>query len=257
MKKFQFKNIDLRKKTVAFTWDDNFESHYKIIAPIFMDFDLRCTFYINPGEEEFNEKHFNGYKQISELGFEIGSHGYTHHHFSKLTQENFIYQLSESNKCIQALLSTTPSTFAFPHHDFTIDMLELTKKVYFETRNTLTNSKRFSLKSNTDPQSITEVLTDLHNNKYDLIFSGHGVYVKTLNISECGYEPISIRTLVKILEIISSCSNIQVCTFEQACLKSYISVNCNYTIDYCFLTDDDLLFLQQFGLTKERIMQII
>lgn len=32
---FEFNHIDPQKGTVVFTWDDNLDSHFKIIAPIF------------------------------------------------------------------------------------------------------------------------------------------------------------------------------------------------------------------------------
>lgn len=155
---FYFDNINPQKKSIIFTWDDNFERHIKYIAPVFKRYHKKCTFYINPGETNFKDLLQSGYSALAYEGFEIGSHGYTHHHYSKLSLTDQIYQLKKSKEEITNVLRIIPVTFAFPHHDFTSDMLREAKKVYFETRNTLNNTPRFSLKSHTSLSSVQKAI---------------------------------------------------------------------------------------------------
>lgn len=257
MEKYYFNHLNISKNSVVFTWDDNFSSHYDIIAPIFLDYNYRCTFYINPGENNFINLYYKGYQNICNKGFELGSHGYTHHHFGKYSFYDFAFQLNESRKIIQELFSVTPSTFAFPHHDSTNEKLEYSKSVYLETRNSLKNSKRFSLKTNTNTNSILHAIEDSANKKYTLVFSGHSILNDVIDIKECGYEPIRIRTLITILEALYNNKDIEVCTFEQSCLKTYIVNNCKYNNSYFELTENHKKVLENFGLNEERIIQII
>lgn len=257
MEKYFFNKLLIEKNSVVFTWDDNFSAHFEIIAPIFLEFKYRCSFYINPGEIDFIKKYYRGYKTIHDVNFEIGSHGYTHHHFSKYDNTAYSYQLSKSKEIIKEYFGTNPTTFAFPHHDFTEEMLKRAKYFYFETRNTLSYSKRFSLKTNSSIEQIKSALEDTCENGQDLIFSGHSISNKLHSIEECGYEPISIRFLINILYFLSENQNIQVCTFEEACLKNYIKYNCFHTNTMFELNKSDLEYLEKYGLGKERILEII
>lgn len=197
-------NKDELKRKIIFTWDDNSCRHYRYIAPLFEKYGLRCTFYINPGWTSFEKKFLKGYTMLNKAGFEIGSHGFTHKNMTKLSSEDYLIQLVKSKQLIQQWFNQPIQTFAFPHHEYTMDMLQLAKKYFIETRNTLQNSVRYSLKSNTSILQIKEIdiITKLHNK--NLIFSGHSVALNTFEIGNpckaAGYEPILIETLEKILQ---------------------------------------------------------
>ena len=93
-----FSKINPNKLSVSFTWDDNFTRHIEFIAPKFEKYNLRCTFYINPGEPDFPARLYEGYAKLAKDNFELGSHGYTHHHFTKLGDLNYIDQISAVKK---------------------------------------------------------------------------------------------------------------------------------------------------------------
>lgn len=250
-----FSKISPQKSSVIFTWDDNFKCHYEQIAPMFLTYNHYCTFYINPGEENFR-LYENGYKKIADLGFELGSHGHTHHHFSKLSNVEFLYQLSESQKAISKLLGIKPSTFAFPHHDFDENMLVEARKLYFETRNTLSNAKRFSLKTNINMDTIYATLKNTIISQNDLVFSGHGIMDDT-NIDASGYEPIYLSCLDKIICMIKQFKDLEICTFLQASIKSYIISNCIYDEKSFVLEQKQIELLKKYGITEERLLNLI
>lgn len=257
MKKFEFRKIDPQKEVVSFTWDDNLTSHSDIIAPIFIQFNKRCSFYINPGESNFFTLFLGSYRHLKAQGFEIGSHSYTHCHLSSLSGMEYINQIKSASDSIESNFGVRPSTFAFPHHDFDEKMLSQARSLYIETRNTLYNSVRFSLKTATSLERIEEALKEARKNSHTLVFSGHGAFNEGSNLDICGYEPVSNQKLQKILEITDRYPELQVCTFEQAVLKTYLLLNCKNDGQNVWIDDMQISYLQQYGLTVERISELI
>jgi len=255
--KFKFHNISPDKGTVVFTWDDNSVSHEKIIAPIFRENGRRCTFYVNPGASDFSMCFSSMYQKLNSQGFEIGSHGYSHQHLSLLSGNSLISQLKNSQKQIEHLLHKRPVTFAFPHHDYDMYMLSQARNLYFETRNSLYLSKRFSLKTATLIESIDEALTEAEISDYTLIFSGHGAYDGDYLMDLFGYEPISANKIWSILKLIETHINLQICTFEQAALKTYLMLYGAISGDNIDLDEVQMAFLNQYGLSSERISNLI
>lgn len=254
---FYFANISPEKKSIIFTWDDNFDRHIKYIAPIFKRYNKKCTFYINPGEANFSDLLQSGYSALAYEGFEIGSHGYTHHHYSKLSSNDQVYQLKKSKEEITKNIGITPITFAFPHHDFTSKMLKKAKEIYFETRNTLNNTPRFSLKSHTTMASIKKAIDDAVSQKHSLVFSGHSVILEA-DIECDGYEPLPINVLENIIDFAIEYDDIiEVCTFSQATLKEYIVSNCQYNNQIFRLSKKQLAYLAAFGLSVKRIEELV
>ena len=255
---FAFSNINPNKLSFSFTWDDNFERHIKYIAPIFDKYHKKCTFYINPGEPDFKGQLQSGYNMLAHRGFEIGSHGYTHHHFSHLSSYDYSCQLIKSRELIGLLLGTSPVTFAFPHHDYTPEMLEQAKTIYFETRNTLNNSQRFSLKSYTTSSEIQSVVQNAISSGRSIVFSGHSIRLNSINDIIDGYEPVSIDVLNDAISIILKNHVIaEICTFCQAALKTYIKTNCVYTNEAVSISKEQIAYLKRFGLTPRRIEELI
>lgn len=254
---FKFLKLSPDKGTVVFTWDDNSISHGKIIAPIFLENGKRCTFYINPGAANFATYFSSMYQGLSLQGFEIGSHGYTHQHLSPLSGIVLISQLRNSQVQIESLLHKRPVTFAFPHHDYDAHMLSQARNFYFETRNSLFFSNRFSIKTDTLIESIDETLTEAEMGGYTLVFSGHGAYDGEYQMDAFGYEPISAIKIKKILNLVENHTNLQVCTFEQAALKTYLLLHGKLLEGAIHLDAVQMAFLNQYGLTPERISDLI
>lgn len=255
---YPFKKINPNKISFSFTWDDNFESHCSIIAPLFESYHKLCTFFVNPGEPDYQEYLGQKYAHLAKIGFEIGSHGYTHHHFSSLSQKVFCYQLEKSQKAIWDTTGVIPIVFAFPHHDFTTPMLKCAKEVYFETRNTLHNTSRFSFKTNTSHEKVESVIKNAINNKQSYVFSGHSVILDSNIQKDDGYEPLKFNLLKDTLNVISTFSEVsEICTLGQAALKEYICCNCNYSNTSFYISRTQLIYLEHFGLTSERIKEMV
>lgn len=255
---FLFSKLHPNKLSISFTWDDNFPRHIESIAPAFEQYNMKCTFYVNPGEPNFVARLATQYAQLSLAGFEIGSHGHTHHHFTKLNERDYMDQLIQSKKAIGLLTQKIPVTFAFPHHDFTEIMLHKARSIYFETRNTLRHTQRYGLKSNTTLNDIDNVLERAILNKNSIVFSGHSVILPSDKNNIDGYEPVPIDCLQNILKKVSSYKTYaDVCTFEQASFKEYILNNCSYNNEKFELTQQQSTFLESYGIASDRIEEIV
>lgn len=258
LQEYVFNTINPYKLSFSFTCDDNFEAHIKWIAPIFESYQKKCTFFVNPGEPDYQEFLGKEYAQLARQGFEIGSHGYTHHHFSTLSDTVYNYQLIKSKEAIFKTTGIIPFVFAFPHHDFTTQMLNKAKEIYLETRNTLHNTPRFSFKSNTALEAIQKAIDSAISNRHSLVFSGHSICMNA-NIQNCdGYEPIPLKLLNETLKVLLQYNEVsEICTFGQAALKDYICNNCTYTDKTFYISNNQLSYLQQYGLTIKRIEELV
>ena len=243
METIRLSKTSSHKGIVTFTWDDNSKTHYQILAPIFEKYNSRCTFYINPGEKGFRKSHEDGYKMLSAHGFEMGSHGYTHHYFSTLSSKEFVQQLTNAREDILTMFGRVPTTFAFPHHDFDYPMLH--------------NAKRFSLKTAASIDSVGEAIINAINEGYTLVFSGHGMIDPNISLESSGYEPISSEILSGILDLLSHYSELQIITFEQAAILSFLRLHCEIEESKVLITDDQLNYLGKFGLDAERIAELL
>jgi peptidoglycan/xylan/chitin deacetylase (PgdA/CDA1 family) len=225
---------------------------------IFKDFGLNTTFYIVPGEPEFALKYAEQYSRLSLAGHEIGSHTYTHPHMTTLTVGEAQSEFIKAITAITALTSIYPSTFAFPHHDNNNLLVQLVKDVHFETRNTLKNASRLSLKTNTSIINVREQLKTAIARHSNVTFSGHSVISPPDSFYEPNYEPVNRQLVIDILRTLSDKSMpFEVLTFEQSAMKEYIKAHTVYDKGGCFLENNQMSFLASFGIDSIRLESII
>lgn len=106
-------------------------------------------------------------------------------------------------------------------------------------------------------ESVDESLTEAEVGGYTLVFSGHGAYDGEYQMDAFGYEPVSAIKIQKILKLIEKHTNLQVYTFEQAALKTYLLLHGKLLGETVYLDNVQMAFLNQYGLTKERISDLI
>lgn len=138
------KKIDVKKCYVSFTFDDGFEECYTKIAPVLNKFNNKACFFINPGFINGDEKYkinflnnivftqsgkksmtWNQIKELKSQGHTIGSHTMDHCRLNG-NDENYPYQIGESQKIIEQQLNTTCDYFAYTYgklSDFSKDAL--------------------------------------------------------------------------------------------------------------------------------------
>lgn len=254
---FKFNNILLDRITVCFTWDDNFAEHKIFIAPLFLNHNISCTFFINVGDKNFTEEIANNYMYLYKTGFEIGSHSLNHFNLISLNKTDIIRQIKGSLDQMEDIFNHRPTTFAFPYHDYNKYIFDKVKKYFFETRNSLNNSVRIDLHTLTSNLDIVNEITKAIINRYNIVFAGHSIKSLKDNISS-GYHPILLDTLDKILNFVKyNREKINILTFEQSALKEYIKKNCRFNQTHCFISNYDQLYLSNFGLTIDKLRKLM
>ena len=260
----RFHKVHPDKIPVSFTWDDNFSRHTEYIAPAFLTRDMRCTFYINPGEDDFEQKHLSGYKTLLRQGFEIGSHGYLHENLCDLSYAASVDIVQSAIVSIQKLFQLYPATFAFPYHDFNEETLLMVRSHHLETRNTLARSKRIGIKTDISLEDMLCAVCESIEEKHALVFSGHSVILSPAEATDeqlkdqTGYNPILLDDLTRLLDfILTKNEYIEVLTFEQAALKEYVLRHCEITGDSFTITQEQLDSLKPYRIDIDRLSQLI
>ncbi len=260
----RFQNVDPNKTAVCFTFDDNFFRHSELVAPAFLQRGLRCTFYINPGTEDFLSRHQTRYSKLLKQGFEIGSHGYVHDNLSKLEPADAEKNLRDAARRIESCYHVYPSTFAFPYHDVTDETLAMARSMHIETRNMLAHSRWFAIKTAIPLSDMLTAAEQCSEGKRPLVFSGHSVILTPEEAdderlkSETGYNPILLDDLCALLDFIQARSEkIQVLTFEQASLLAYIEKNGEINGDSLTISQEHLQRLEAFGIGLERFCKLM
>ncbi len=202
--------------SVVFTWDDNFKRHFLLTAPIFEKHSMTCTFYVMPGEEGYMAE---DYKKLIEKGFEMGSHGYTHDDFTKMTLSEARENMEKSIAEMEHSLGVRPKTFAFPYHRYNDELLYAARSYFAETRNTLENSVRFDIMSKTTFKDMKDAVCKALEENKNIVFAGHASFSENDKISEpSGYEPIRCAELERMLCYLEELHDkIKVRTLAQAC----------------------------------------
>jgi len=254
-------NIPENKIIVTFTWDDNSSRHYSLLAPIFWENNFRCTFYVVPGAQEFDSNYYNEYYKLAKQGFEIGSHSFSHYYMTSLSEEQKEKELSDAAQKIYQQFNIYPLTFAFPNHDYNNLLVEQARVFHLETRNTLANSKRFSIKTKTSFQSIKDAIEEAYENDITLVFSGHSLITEQEYLNGLpgeGYEPMQVPLLKQLVAYLRTIDyKIDVITFARAALRQWIKNEGTYNGGEWNVTKDKIGRLARFNITNENIATLI
>ncbi len=188
------------KINICFTWDDNFHRHTKFIAPLFEKYGYLCTFYPIPGEEYFERDFAGEYRSLAAKGFELGSHGFSHVNFLKLSEEERRKNMEKSVSAMERYFGIRPETFAFPYHLYDGRSLEIAHEYFIETRNTLCNSRRFDIKTQHTTADFIKAVDEAVRDGKNLVFAGHAAVDEPDTFPEDPvYEPVKIKVLEEVL----------------------------------------------------------
>lgn len=107
---------DDKRAAVCYTFDDNCNSSFTKIAPLFQEYGYRCTFFIVPGSIKTTTE-WAGWKALSAQGFGIGNHTMSHRDLTSLNSLQALdEQVNASFDMIEAKLNQAPLAFAAPGH---------------------------------------------------------------------------------------------------------------------------------------------
>ncbi|CAN5326638.1 polysaccharide deacetylase family protein [soil metagenome] len=113
---------------IALTFDDGYTSDIEIVLPILSALNFSATFFpfLNcigqPGRATWQQL-----RKLSDLSFEIGSHGVSHTVFSKLSSADQEKELRFSKSILEKQLGITINHFSLPYGWYTNKIIENTK----------------------------------------------------------------------------------------------------------------------------------
>lgn len=115
--------VETYKPLVAISFDASWGAeHTEDILDTLDEYGVKGTFFlVNIWLEDYPEMA----AQIAERGHEIGLHSTTHPHFTELSEEQILSELSDNYAMIQEVTGYTPTLFRPPFGDYNNQVVEL------------------------------------------------------------------------------------------------------------------------------------
>jgi peptidoglycan/xylan/chitin deacetylase (PgdA/CDA1 family) len=113
--------IDLSEKKgfYAITFDDGFRDNLTVALPLLEKYDLPMTLFAVAGF--IGQENYLSARELKTLArhplVTIGSHGLNHKHFSKLSPEEAIFELTESKRILEEITRKEIDLLAYPYGD--------------------------------------------------------------------------------------------------------------------------------------------
>lgn len=109
------------KAAVSYTFDDGLAEHYTMLMPILDSLGIKGTFWIVGRNIEIRKKMreaesmtWEQVKALGNHGHEIGSHGYTHTNFKKLSFDGIAHEIDRNDSVIFLNTGFHPHTLCYP-----------------------------------------------------------------------------------------------------------------------------------------------
>lgn len=125
----------LPEKCVVLTFDDGYASHFTFVKDVLDRFNANATFYIVEDRLSYGikDRNLENLKKLSDAGYEIGVHTYSHPNFSELDYDETYFQISKSKKFLEDNLGIEVKTFSYPFGIVNEYSLNILKDLGFET----------------------------------------------------------------------------------------------------------------------------
>ncbi len=108
----------LPEKSVLITLDDGWLDNYLYAFPILKDKKIPATIFINPGLMGFN-KDLLSWEQVGEMNesgwIQFASHGHNHKRLRDLSDEDALFELTESKKALEGFYKRPAVSFCYPY----------------------------------------------------------------------------------------------------------------------------------------------
>lgn len=107
-------------RTVILTFDDAVKNHLPIVAPLLKEYGFGATFFPTFFTEEWRKENgehlltMEEIKAISDMGFEIGNHTFSHLNMQELSTEEAEKEIGKINDLFASVNIPPPVSFAYP-----------------------------------------------------------------------------------------------------------------------------------------------
>jgi peptidoglycan/xylan/chitin deacetylase (PgdA/CDA1 family) len=129
------------QKSFVITFDDGYETVYKVAFPILQNYDMSATIFLTVGENgsrkigerlpSLEGRSMLNWYEIQEMkrwGIEFGAHTLTHPDLTRLPRDRMVMEICDSKKIIENNLSTPISCFAYPYGRYNDSVRELVQQ---------------------------------------------------------------------------------------------------------------------------------
>ncbi len=132
--------VETTQKKLALTFDISWgEQRVTPILDILEQKGVKkATFFLSA---EWSKEHPEIVKRITDLGFEVGSHGYKHINYSRLTDEEIKAQISKADTILQEVLGKKPTLIRTPNGDIDKRVLRIANNMNYTVIQWDTDSK--------------------------------------------------------------------------------------------------------------------
>ncbi|SFS84101.1 polysaccharide deacetylase family sporulation protein PdaB [Marininema halotolerans] len=119
-------SVDTKKKQLALTFDISWgeERAGPILDILERKGVKKATFFLS---SPWVETHPDIVKRISDMGYEIGSHGHRHVNYSTLSEEEIKTQISKAHQILSKATKKEPNLIRFPNGDFDKRVLKVAR----------------------------------------------------------------------------------------------------------------------------------
>lgn len=100
------------EKAIAITFDDGHESDFRIAYPLLRENEMKASFFPNYKNVNDNANRWNEYRELSDMGFGIGSNGLNTVSLNQLSNKEQLIELSESKLRIEDCIGKEINDFS-------------------------------------------------------------------------------------------------------------------------------------------------
>jgi len=158
----------------------------------------RATFFLSA---EWSREHPEIVKRIDKLGYEIGSHGYKHENYSRLTEEEITVQIKTADRILQEVVGKKPNLIRTPNGDIDKRVLRIADELKYTVIQWDTDSKDW-LRPGVD-QIVQNVVSKAHPGDIVLLHASDSATQTHLalpsiidQLRKKGYEFVSVTELM-------------------------------------------------------------
>lgn len=205
------------KSAMSFVWDDNITNHEIKIGPMFRSFNFNCSFAIITGD--LDDYFILKYKNLLSNNHELLSHSHTHAQLFQLSNEEILYEMSESKKTIIEIFDNVPISYVHPRNSTNEFYNNNLHDYYLYSRIYNPNQDSLNTIINIDSSHDFNGFKLISQENIDLenwcVIAGHGV-------DGSAWEPITSDDLYDFLDYLTESNNTWVEKFSNVALYNEV-----------------------------------
>ncbi len=188
-------NPGTNQKRVAITFDDGYESVYKYAFPILEKYNIPATVFVNPnymgklntwdvniGGLKFRHMDWQQLQQLSDAGWEVGSHTMNHRDLTRLSDQTVEQELLESRDLLLEKIKNFNYILAYPFGNTNKIVIKICKSLGYKGGVLMGNGFKHLPEAFTIPRIGMYLLDNMFSFKQKLYLKNMWLYYKIQSI---------------------------------------------------------------------------